>query len=267
MQEGAIYCPIDDCVKLAAIALGETTVQHRYQELLQYAINGLMEFNFDGILRETKVVELTLNDYYGADLPADYVQWTAVGLRCGGKIVPLAFNTALLPPMMTDDCGNPIPNGACCTGRDLMPYLNAGYYFNGWQSYETHWRNGQFTGKVFGAGGGQYGPSFNIDKTRRQIYFSSDVEVDGMPVVMEYVSSGYEPCGESRVHIFARQALADYVTWLATLNDDSRPMGMKQMRERNYYNSLRKAKKRIHDVGLFDLVNVMRHSNHQAPKF
>lgn len=261
-----IYEPVDSVVNLALIACGETNAESRYQEFLQYAVLGLDDLNFSGAAKESKTVVLELSSYRTADLPNDYVDWVAVALKRGEVLEPLTYNHRLSAYFAKDDCGDPIANMGC-TGDDNNDLLASGFYFSGYYGYGTFYRNGQYLGKVFGAGGGDIGPSFKEDKNSRRLIFSHEIDQVNTEVILEYVPKSFNPDGSTGVHAYCRMALRDFIVWQAHENDRAFTLPEKQRKYDLFRRSKKKAMKWMNSWSPKDFVNTTRKHNSQAPKF
>ena len=62
----------------------------RYNVLF-HAKRGIQELNYDA-LKETKILELTVNDSASVVLPPDYVNWVRISLSKNGLLYPLHEN-------------------------------------------------------------------------------------------------------------------------------------------------------------------------------
>jgi hypothetical protein len=127
----------------------------RYQSAYTAGFAAFRELGFD-VSGVPQVHILELSDTDSALLPDGYIRWTRVGALIGGnKIVDLGINNNLLPPgTVVNNCGN----NTIATQTSAVGGNNAFWpYFYGGGSYDSpadNWRNGEFMGRLFGAGGG-----------------------------------------------------------------------------------------------------------------
>jgi hypothetical protein len=168
---------------------------HYFRKFLSKMLWGLREFKLKDF-QEVKTCWLQVNDRKTAILPRDFVDWTKIGVRRGQYVITMGINEQLVTaPRHADDLTvrglltQHLPNGT-----DLSPY--GGYYFF------------NFNGTtIFGISGGL--PSkgyFKVVDTGncKEILLDYDYGYD--KVYVEYISDGFNPCGDTILHPY----LCDY---------------------------------------------------------
>ena len=178
---------------------------HQKKKIFQYAVIGFTQLSLYAI-NNVKVAYLKLSAINTVDLPDDYIDVSKIGMEFGGQIVTLTRRDNMPLPRETDDCGNElgVPS-ALAQEPDGSIYGYNGYYF------ATHWRNGQYVGELYGTEGGRNFGYYRIDLERRQIVFNHEIGQITKPIILEYLSSGVEACGET---VVPRQCVEALRTWI-----------------------------------------------------
>lgn len=166
---------------------------HWYAKMLSFGLKGLRELSLHH-WQEPISVMLIVDSRRTAILPENFVTWTKVGIKIGQYIKTLAVNGEMHNLVRSDSESTveSLPLYNMPNGTDMNKY--GGYYFFNY--------NGN---TVFGAGGGL--PSkghFNVvkrDNTTYEMTFDYDVR-EGTEIIMEYISDGFNPSGESVVNAF-----------------------------------------------------------------
>jgi hypothetical protein len=171
-----------------------------YKRYLQIAIEGYSEMCMWHIDNGLEVVYLKVSDAMTANLPADYITYTKIGVPENGKIRILTKNNNILLPRLAEDGEESFGNTDAETEglRNLI-------YFSG------HFRNGRFVGGLYGLPGGIDNAYYRIDMERRQILFSGNIPKSY--VVLEYISSGVKTDGSTLIPREAIPALRAYLDW------------------------------------------------------
>jgi hypothetical protein len=169
------YSTVDSIVRGALADIGENSISSKYQRFLHWALEGIMDWNFDSA-QEVKTVKLEMNDIKQIEIPKDFVDWVKVGILCGDKIKTLSVSDNIPLIHDKDDCGNPKPFNKCDCSVNTIPdncETYGGYHFHNFID-----DNGSHLGGIYGHGGG-YNENgyFTVIKTASPavIQFSSDV--------------------------------------------------------------------------------------------
>jgi hypothetical protein len=237
------YITVDEVVRSLLIQKGENT-PHNYLRFLDIAHRGLKELTFD-VLNDTNVALLTVDSTLRVDLPEDYVDYNFIGIvDVRGRLQPLGHK-------------NDIPKVG--TGNTITPTYSS--------SIDEEALN-QHGGGIYGLGGGQnqngyYSPS--IDQENWQMIFTS-TEV-GKLIYLEYISDGRKKGGATVIHPYAEEALRAYVFW----KDIQRKRGTsgqdRELARRDYYNEKRLAKARMKAFTKEEVLQQIRKSFKQSPKY
>jgi hypothetical protein len=242
------YATISDIVFEVIADLGESGT-HYFDRYLNYALRGAQEWHFDSA-QEVKTVVIPMNGYNAIDFPEDYVDWVKVGIQSGDKIKTFGANdqSIALYHGETDECGNPELNSVnteCSNGY-------GGYYFT--NVINSH---GEHMGKMFGYGGGKNClGSWKVNKERRQIQFDSTVTRTN--VYFEYISNGFNPCGETVINQYGRNMLRIYIHWQRSIFKNGAASGESQKWEELFEREQRLARARVFDLSINEILELTR---------
>jgi hypothetical protein len=191
--------------------------EERYK-ILFHAKRAVQELNYDAF-KEIKALELTVASNLIFVLPSDYVNWVRISLYKDGYLRPLTENIQVLSAnaylqdnkgfILFDQNGNIVsPQNSQIDFQRLNNqkkdiYLNPNSPYNGQEGWymDGLWYF-QFTiGARFGLNTetANFNPTFNIDKKKGVINFSSDMMEQSC--ILEYISDGMENGDDSLVTV------------------------------------------------------------------
>ncbi len=219
------YVPLDDIVNnFMLMNMGNNSLinnENRYRVRF-HAKRAIQELNYDAF-KETKVLQLTLDDTIRFVLPSDYVNWIRISEYKNGLLYPLSENiqTNYAKAYLQDNNARILfdENGEALSpefsnvdldrinGSARSLYLNEGHQFDGMYGYlidETWYFDTPFGLNTETANAN---PTFTIDKKSGVINFSS--AKSGSSMVVEYVSDGMENGNDSKVAV--NKMFEDYV--------------------------------------------------------
>lgn len=182
--------------------LRDYSMRH-YSFLEQICIEGYTELNL-WHLDNIEVVYLRMSEAKTVDLPADFVDWTKIGVPMGGKLRVLTNHKKILLPRLFED-GEPVGN----TDDSSDPREHV-YFTN-------HFSGGQFVGGLYGLPGGIDEAYYRLDRETRTIVFSGSIP--RAEIVLEYLSSGVKLGGSTVIPREAVPALRAYLLWQLVEND------------------------------------------------
>lgn len=216
---------------------------HKYFKLWHLAFRALTELGLDAFYN-VKSIKIPVNENLTAPLPADYLQYSKVGvLNQQGEIIPMGVNSKLTvafdlnPTRIAQTTDNTIPTQINQQGV---------WWYNYW--------NGQSYGQLYGLPSGT--PiigSFKIDTANGVIVLSENFNYPY--VMLEYVSSPVVG-SDYYLPIQFKEAVIAYLAW-----KDIKSIPVKthmqnsnvQMRRADFYNERRLAIARFDPVNLPDL--------------
>lgn len=202
---------------------------NQYSRIWHIGYRGFESLGLDAFY-QIKSVKLPVSANMTVPLPADYVNWSKVGvLNDRGEIIPLNYNDKLT------------------TYADLQPTrltqtedttLASWSYEYTWYNY---WNGWAYT-NVYGVPSGQpFVGSFKIDTPNGLLLLDERYRYDY--VMLEYVSSP-QPGGEYYIPVHFREALISWIRWKDSISIPvkSRPQQSNvEMRRRDYFNDRRLA--------------------------
>lgn len=216
---------------------------HKYYKCWHLAFEGMQKLGID-FFYSVKAVKLPINANLTVTLPADYLNYSKIGvLNQQGEIIPMGVNNTLTtafdlqPTRLQQTQDQTIPTQEQANGA-------------GWYNY---W-NGYTMSTIYGIpSGAPFIGSFKIDNANGVIVLD---EYFSYPYLMlEYIASPKE--GEE--YYLPEQfdvALMWYIAWqdIAMMpNTRKGGLGDKEQRKRNYFNERRLAIARYDPVNLPDL--------------
>lgn len=175
---------------------------HWHQKALSWAFLGLRGLKLN-VFQDVKTCSLAVTSRKTAALPANYVDWTKVGVRRGQYVITLAVNDALSKAPRTD-------NETVVAGL-LSQNLPNGIDVNSYSGYSFFNYNGN---SFFSLGGGLPNKrSFQIVEhdSCKEILLDYDFPCD--EVYLEYITDGLDPCGETVVNPYMYDYLLKYIDY------------------------------------------------------
>lgn len=204
---------------------------HKYFRLWHLAFRGMDELGLD-FFYKIKSVKLPINANFTVNLPADYLQYSKIGvLNDRGEIIPLKYNEKLT--YYADQNPDRLEKTQDHTLFNAITNNNP-VWFNFW--------NGSFFTNLYGLPSGQpFVGSFKIDDQAGIILLDENFFYEYLMV--EYVASPEE--GQPyRIPIQFREALISYLRWMDIISIPSKTHvnnSNVEMRKRKFYNDRRLA--------------------------
>lgn len=221
MAELGKYVPLKTVVAYALDELGSS--YDKFDKFWILGLRALVEANFD-ISAEPKTVRIPLNANKTANIPADCLSWTKIGLLDkGGKISTLKINTGLTTWMDTNP--NRVSKLQASQINDNVGVLA------GAPLYLNYYQNGTY-GNYYGTGNGliQHGEC-RVDDKNQVIIFHPEFRYDS--VLFEYISSP-EKDDDYQVELALQEAIIAFIKWK-----------MKMGERAEYYAALTSGRRRL----------------------
>lgn len=192
----------NDWYKVSALVddwVDDHDLHNFWHKALKWAIRGLEEvrLNYAG---DVKTCLLTVSDRKTVTLPDDFVDWVKVGAAVGQYCITLGVNDDLRLTTRTADAQtvnllsqNP-PNGIEFSNYD-------GFYFFNYDGAQ-----------IFGIGAGISSKGFfrvYDNGTCKELLL--DYDFGCSQVYIEYITNGFDPCGESVISPYLKQYLFAYL--------------------------------------------------------
>ena len=196
--QNKMWVTVDECVTSYLDESEQSN--HKYFKCWQLAFRGMTELGLDAFY-QVKSVKIPVNSNLTATLPADYLQYSKVGvLNQQGEIIPMGVNNKLTvafdlqPTRLEQTQDNTIPTQIGQQGV---------WWYNYW--------NGYAYGAIYGLpSGSPFVGSFKIDNNNGVIVLSENFSYSY--VMLEYISSPVEG-GEYYIPIQFKEALIAYIGW------------------------------------------------------
>lgn len=235
------WISIDECIN--AYMDESEQGNHKYFKLWNLAYRAMTELGLD-FFYSVKSVKLSVNPNMTVTLPADYLNYTKVGiLNSQGEIIPLSVNNNLT------------------TAFDMQPTRLAQTQdptvFTGYNPFGIVWWNywnGYGLSNLYGLpSGSPFVGSFKIDNKNGVIVLDENFVFDY--IMLEYISTPQQG-QDYYVPIHFKEAVIAYLRWkdiisLPTSRKGS--LGDKRDRRADYYNERRLAVARYDAINLTDL--------------
>lgn len=220
---------------------------HFYLEYMLHHSAAVRDLAKDS-LQLVNYVELAVNSYGAAELPADFSDEVAVSLPAGAELTPIPRKSSLNGLRNVDSTGQFVPwtqvTEDPVTG--FFPGTPVGWYW--------YWNVNDFgepTGRYFGLNGGvQYG--YEIFRHRRQIQFTDNFINGECKPILSYISNGQHVDNATQIDFRAFRCIQTYADWRVSPNSD-----MKDAPEaRTFYNEKRLLRAEIDDLTVSDIRNI-----------
>lgn len=234
--------------------------EHKLARYMTLAIRIFKELEVDivGGVR-AKVIKADTNNPLRYNLPLDCVKVIRTGICDRGVIRAMAKESDLCLIENLDDCGN-----VRITDARSLADRNNDELFS-----EVYWNNefsfGEHLGKRYGQRGGQSKAGvFRIDDSKGQIVVGS--VLNGVDVILEYVSNGMDDPSSIYVHPLMEEALIAGIRWLSLRSKPREPMNSKIESRQEFYNQKRLLRARKTFPSKDELIQYARRGYQSAPK-
>lgn len=263
------YTTLQDIINTFILRyVGEDKLIHRVKryDVVGHAKRGLQELNYDA-LKEIKVLELEVGDDLRFILPQDYVNYVRIStVDKMGNFRPMIESTrtaiakAYLQDheynILFDESGNALEGSSVSEENAMNVSVQQVNYTK--IGFEEEHRGGQRPKFNLNAENANVNGSFVISKRDGYIRFSSNLP--NRLVVLEYVSDGLEYADpkDIKVHKLAENALYMWIRYQILSNKRNQPEYIVRRSEKDYNREYQKAKLRLSNYKLGQLVQRMR---------
>lgn len=217
---------------------------HKQFKCFHIAIDGLKQMGLDFFFT-VKSLKLPINGNLTVNLPADYLNYTKVGVfNTSGEVIPLSYNNKLtyfadqLPTRQSQTEDSTLFN---------FYNFNSPIFYNYWDGFGISNLYGIPSGSPFIG-------SFKIDNSAGIILLDEGFTFNYPYIVLEYIASP-KPENGYYLPIQFKEALIAFIGWQDLNympNTRKGSLGDKQLRMKNYYNERRLAKARYKPIQLED---------------
>lgn len=203
---------------------------HKYFKVFHLAFRGMDEIGLDAFYK-VQSVKLPINPNYTVTLPADYLNWTKVGvLNNRGEIIPLYYNDTLT------------------TYADLMPNRLEETQDNSLQNWAdwgtgtwwNYWNGGAFVNIYGTPSGAPFVGNFKIDAENGVMLLNERFTYEY--IMLEYVCSP-TPGNDYKVPVQFREALIAWLWWKdkKAVASNRGQVGISRDFRNDFYNERRQA--------------------------
>lgn len=256
MSDNKLYIPLESVVNDYLIE-SEQSVS-KYYKVWQLCFRGMEDLGMDAFYKVLSV-KLPVNDNLTVTLPADYRQWTKVGiLNNRGEIIPLYYNDKL-----TTYADLSPDRLAKTQDNTLMPIGDGFGNLNTWCNY---W-NGYVYVNIYGVpSGAPFVGNFKVDLNNGVILLDEHFRYDY--IMLEYMANPGQG-SEYYVPVQFREAL---VAWMWWKDGKAKPvtshmkLGSARDAKHEYYNERRNAIARYNPVRIYDIYQTSQEMSRQAIK-
>lgn len=228
MAQHQSYIELDGVIK---DYLNEANLSNnQYFRLWHIAYRGFENLGLDAFYK-VQSVKLPINANMTVTLPADYVNWSKVGvLNNRGEIIPLNYNENLTT------YADLLPDRIEKTEDNTLGTNNWGNAI--WYNY---WNGGAYT-NIYGVpSGAPFVGGFKVDTANSVILLNENYQYDYL--MLEYISSP-QAGGEYYIPMQFREALISWMRWKDNQSTPSKTHVANsniQMRRHDYFEDRRKA--------------------------
>ncbi len=180
----------------------------KYFKLFHLAFRGFEQLGIDFFYRITSV-KLPINANFTVTLPADYLNWTKVGiLNDNGAIIPLYYNNNMTT------YADLMPDRIEKTDDPQSAWLQGNFVWN--NNTWANWWNGSGYSNIYGVPSGEpFVGQFKVDTENGVILLNQRFDRDYL--MLEYVSSPQEG-QEYYLPMVFREALISWLRWMNSLS-------------------------------------------------
>jgi len=176
---------------------------HYYARFAKYASDGIRELIFD-TLQIVNTVRLDVDEFYQAQIPADCVDYTKIGVQVGQFVRPL----------IERDTINRLANLDTSDGSQIIyPNPEVETEFGGafqWVGVNTN-SKGENTGGYFGLGAGSEPDTFGFFPERNVIQLNQ--AITNSKIILEYIGDGTYTNAATKITPYAQKCIETYIDW------------------------------------------------------
>lgn len=256
---------IDSIVKESLVADGYDTL-HGYPRRLKFALDCLRKININSKINQPLTVKLDVDPKLKrVKMPADYVDYVSVGIKIGHSIKNLSINESIWPFMDKNDCGDLTPWADSCPINEFPStfgnYASPGLYY---ANYVNDY--GENTGGFYGVGGGYnfYGYFKPIRYDTGDVYMEFSPHMNKSVIYLQYISSGYNPSQKTVVNEIYKMVVERYIYWQESAKKNGASNRDTMKLEQEYNKELMDAWMSSENIGIWDIVNILRQADGQS---
>ncbi len=234
---------------------------HWYLEFIVYAKDCLRNLSEDDLqVINTKL--LPVNSYNVVDLPADFLDYTLVGVQVGQNVKPLVETSKINRMINRNSDLEPIKYSETQVNTNNQIYYGALYPF---YLHTVYWNEyGEPTGRLYGMGAGVQDDVFSIFPERNQIQLTENMTVDN--IVLEYISDGMNADAATRITPYAYDTIDAYILWQMKCNTRTYGAGEAEYAKQEYIDQRKILRARLNPMTIEMWKRLFQRATYAAPK-
>ena len=249
------YTNLDTIVKGVLIERGYPI--HYYMQFLFLASRAYEELHFD-TLGNIKTISIPVNSYNAAPLPCDFMDWVKVGIPNGQFVRPLSSRKGLSSLNNFDNNGNKVLHSNDLTADNLFNSM----FFRSTQTFINE--NGEFTGRMFGAGSGDNANTFKYIPERNEIQLHEALSAN--QIILQYISDGSSIDNATLITPYAKAGIEAYIIWKMKEASRMYGQGERQEAKRQFDLQHRLLRARKNELTRDTIFNIVRKHTHGSIK-
>lgn len=251
MSKGGVIS-IDTVVREAIADKGYSTL-HLYPRYLHFALRMLRKLDID-FSEEIKTKRIRVTKRKTVPYPDDYIIWSKIGVKIGDRLWVMVRDNTITYDKLDKYTPNSsfIPEAQKVIGRTyrFYNYVNDEQGIRGYIDQRGYGYNGV----------GYFQP---VDSCKE---FQLSSEVKHKEVILEYVSSSFDPDSETFVPITAQDLIRNYIHYQDARFNNTTGMGKTSKEEQEYLDELSQYQMRLSDLSFQGILDVSRRSASLAPR-
>lgn len=250
-----IYTSLNNITR--SILIKKSLPIHYYVMFLKYCSDAIRELSFD-TLKVVNSVTLTIN-HSGSyvTLPADYVDYTLIGIPKGQFIQPAVNRDSLSRISNYNTTGQIIDYGTPDNAVDFP-------FFPGFFMFQTVDDLGENLGRLYGYNTGYLSNSYSVIKERGIIQL--DEHFPSPTVALQYIGNGQSANSATQIDPMVQACVESFADYQWELNKIKGVIGMMQVKEREFAKQWRLARARLANYTIEDIRQALKRGYTLTPK-
>jgi hypothetical protein len=250
-----IYTSINTITR--SILIKKSLPIHYYMRFLKFVCDAIRELSFD-TLKVVNSVTLTINcngNY--ATLPADYVDYTLIGIPKGQFIQPAVNRDSITRLPNYNTTGQIIDYGIPENSIDFP-------FFPGFFMFQTIDDLGENVGRLYGYNTGYLANSYSVIKERGVIQF--DENFPSPTCALQYIGNGQSANSATQIDPLAQACVEAFADHQWELHKIKAQIGMIELKEREFGKQWRLLRARLGGYTVDDIRQALKRGYTLAPK-
>lgn len=247
---------LDTIVKGMLISKGYPI--HWYFQFLYWGSRAYEELHFD-TLKSIKTVKLPINEYRAVQVPCDFMDIVQIGIPHGQFVKPLSKRPGLTKLNNFDSEGNKVKYGE---GGGADNLFFDGLFFNGYTQIYNY--QGEFTGRLFGAGSGDNPFTYTFVPERKEIQLHESLVAND--IILQYITDGTDIDNATMITPYAKAAIEAYIEWQLKEHNRSVSLGEKDRARQLWMKQHSILRGRMNPITKQEIMAIVRKNTHGSIK-